>query len=119
MAWNAQGQLTTKTYQDANTQLRLDFGYDTAGNLTSVLRYSEVAGTTLVGSSQYTYSGNQVTSIVHKDASGTVIVDFASQGIQARFVPGGGLNGIIVRGAAPTHCIRYGNTGPTKALTSR
>ena len=57
MTYNASGQVTSKTYQDANTQLRVDFAYDLAGNITTETRYSDVAGTQLAGTTSYTYSG--------------------------------------------------------------
>ena len=45
MAYNAAGQVTSKTYQDSYTQFRVDYTYDLAGNLLTETRYSDLAGT--------------------------------------------------------------------------
>ncbi len=76
MAYNTDGEVTSKTYQDSATQLRIDFGYDDAGNLTSETRYNDVAGTELAGTTVYGYDGDNLTSIEYKDASGAVLADY-------------------------------------------
>ncbi|OAI40494.1 hypothetical protein AYO40_00745 [Planctomycetaceae bacterium SCGC AG-212-D15] len=69
-------QVVSKTYQDANNQLRVDFTYDLAGNVLTETRYSDLAGTQLQGTTEYAYDGNELTSITHKDASGNVTAQY-------------------------------------------
>jgi RHS repeat-associated protein len=76
MAYNADGQVTSKTYQDGSVQLRVDFAYDVAGNITSETRFRDVAGTQLVGTTVNGYDDNRLTSIVQKDGSGNVIASY-------------------------------------------
>jgi RHS repeat-associated protein len=77
MAYNALGEVTSKTYQDSSTQLRVDFTYDYAGNLTSATRYNDVAGTILVGVTTYTYDGNRLTGIVSTDGASVVLSSYS------------------------------------------
>jgi RHS repeat-associated protein len=58
-------------------QLALIFTYDRAGNLASATLYSNVPATTLVTSLTYSYNGEMVTSIVHKNGSGTTLQSFS------------------------------------------
>jgi len=52
-SYTADGQVSFKTYQDGTTQLRVDYTYDEDGNVLSETRYSDIAGTNEVGSTQY------------------------------------------------------------------
>src|SRR5207248_861218 len=69
--------VTSKTYQDATTQLRADYSYDLNGNVLTATRYADVAGTTPVGLTQYGYAGNRLTALQHQDGSGGVLADFS------------------------------------------
>jgi RHS repeat-associated protein len=76
--YNAANQVTSKTFQNGTTQLRVDFTYDQAGNVLTETRYSDVAGTQLAGTTQYTYNAaNQVTSILQTAANGVVLGSFS------------------------------------------
>jgi YD repeat-containing protein len=77
LAWDG-GLLVSKTYQDAHTQLRVDFSYDEDGNLVSQTQYAVLAGTQVVGKTVCAYDGNLVTSIVQTDA---VSATLASHGL--------------------------------------
>jgi RHS repeat-associated protein len=76
MTYNALGQVVTKTYQDATTQLRADYTYDQDGNVLTEARYSNLAGTQLVARTQYGYDGNELTSIVTTDSAGNTIASY-------------------------------------------
>ena len=76
MTYNANNQVTSKTYEDSNTQLRVAYTYDLAGNLTGEARYSDVAGTQYQGGTVYGYDGGQLTSILQTDASGNTISSY-------------------------------------------
>jgi RHS repeat-associated protein len=69
-------EIVSKTYQDANTQLRVDFTYDLAGNLLTETHYSDLAGTQFQGTTQYAYDGNQLTSIYQADGNGNVLASY-------------------------------------------
>jgi RHS repeat-associated protein len=56
------------------TPLRVDPAYDNRNELTSLTRYSDVAGSTLVGTTVYSYDdSHRVTSIVNKNASAATL----------------------------------------------
>src|SRR5207244_292986 len=54
------------------TPLRADFTWSSRDELTGISRYSDLAGSTLVGSTSFAYDdASRVTSITHRNASGT------------------------------------------------
>ena len=56
------------------TPLRVDPGYDNRNELTSLTRFSDVAGSTLVGTTVYSYDdSSRVTSIVNKNGSAATL----------------------------------------------
>jgi RHS repeat-associated protein len=56
------------------TPLRVDPAYDNRNELTSLTRYSDVAGSTLVGTTVYSYDdSSRVTSIVNQNASAVTL----------------------------------------------
>jgi YD repeat-containing protein len=56
---------------------RVDFPYDSAGPMTTLTRYRNLAGTSASLMSAYTYdNANRVTSIVHETSGGTVRVSY-------------------------------------------
>jgi RHS repeat-associated protein len=71
--------VASTTYQNGATVLRVDFAYDTDGNLLSESRYDSLSGgaSNLVGATQYGYDGNQLTSLVQTDAGGNVIAQYS------------------------------------------
>ena len=75
--YNANDQLLTRWLAEGSTVLRLDFTYTAAGQIATIKRYSDQAGTDLVATTVYTYDlqGN-VTGIQSKDASGATIDEF-------------------------------------------
>jgi RHS repeat-associated protein len=77
---------TTSVYDNANrlttrefggpsqTPLRIDPSYDNANRLTGLTRYSNLAGSTLVATTSYSYdAASRVTSIVSKDSTPATI----------------------------------------------
>jgi RHS repeat-associated protein len=79
---DSQGGVLTSVYDNASrlqtrefggagqTPLRMDLNYDNADRLTGLTRYSNLAGTALVGTSSYGYdAASRMTSIVSKNAS--------------------------------------------------
>jgi YD repeat-containing protein len=94
-AYNGANQVTSKTFQNGTTQLRIDFSYDQAGNVLTETRYSDVAGTQPAGTTQYTYNGaNQVTSIVQTAANGVVLGSFSYRYDQAGRLSAQTVNGV-------------------------
>jgi YD repeat-containing protein len=75
LVWDG-GLLVSKAYQVAHTLLRVDFSYDEDGNLLSATRYSDVAGTQLVGKAVCAYDANLVTSIVQTDGGGATLASY-------------------------------------------
>ena len=76
--YDADGNLTSRTLSGPGiTPLRVDMTYTVDNQLASVTRYSDLAGTQVVGTSSYAYdpAGN-TTEIVHKDGSGNVLADY-------------------------------------------
>ena len=67
----------TRWLTQGSTVLRLDFTYTAAGQIATIKRYSDQAGTDLVATTVYTYDlqGN-VTGIQSKDAAGATIDEF-------------------------------------------
>jgi len=69
--YDAAGRLTTREFGGASqTPLRIDLNYDNANRLTGLIRNSNLAGTSLVGTTSYSYdTASRMTSIVSKNAS--------------------------------------------------
>ncbi len=63
MTYNAANEVTSKTYSDGTNTLRVDYTWDQAGDVLTETRYSDLAGTTEVGITNYGYDGSEVTSI--------------------------------------------------------
>ncbi len=64
----------------ANVQLRMDLAYAPAGQLSTEKRYSDTAGTNLVGQTQFTYDpAENVSEIKHNNAAPTVLLDYQYQ----------------------------------------
>jgi RHS repeat-associated protein len=56
------------------TQARVDLGYNNRGDVTSLTRYSDTAGSTLVGTTVYAYDdARNVTAITNKNASAATL----------------------------------------------
>lgn len=83
------GGVTTSVYDAANrltsrrfggtdqTPLRLDITYTAADQMATMLRYSDLAGTSKVGESDYTYEGSrQLTNLQHKDGDDELIANY-------------------------------------------
>jgi RHS repeat-associated protein len=76
--YDADGNLTSRGYSGPNSaQLLLTFEYDGDGNLMSVNRYSDLAGTQLVGTSIYAYNPQGLVSSIQHSAGGTTLATFA------------------------------------------
>jgi RHS repeat-associated protein len=75
--YDGAGNLTQRTFSGPNSQqLRLDMTYDTAANLLTVTRSSDLAGHNKVGSSQYRYDGNRLMQITHLDGAGNTLANY-------------------------------------------
>ena len=83
---DSKGGVLTYVYDNANrltseqfggagmTQARVDLGYDNANNQSTLTRYTDVAGTTLVGTTVYSYDAAQrLTSIVDKTGAAATL----------------------------------------------
>jgi RHS repeat-associated protein len=76
--YDADDNLTSRGYSGPNSaQLLLTFEYDGDGNLMSVNRYSDLAGTQLVGASIYAYNPQGLVSSIQHSAGGTMLATFA------------------------------------------
>jgi RHS repeat-associated protein len=71
--YNAVGLLTSRQLGGANP-VRVDLGYTDRYQQSSITRYSDIAGTTVVGTSVYSYDdAGHLTSILHKSAAGATL----------------------------------------------
>jgi RHS repeat-associated protein len=77
-AYDTKNQLTGKQFGGAGqTQLREDFAYTARGDLATATRYSDVAGTTVVGTTAYSFDGaGRLTNLNHKNGSGTSLANY-------------------------------------------
>jgi RHS repeat-associated protein len=73
--YDAAGRLTSRQFGGSGlTQARADLGYTSADQLSSVTRFSDVAGTTLVGTTAYAYdAASRLTAITNKSGSGATL----------------------------------------------
>ncbi len=76
--YNSSNQLTQRQFGGSGqTPLRVDFTYKAGGELSGITRYSDLAGTTTVASTSYTYdAADAVTNIQHKASGGTNIGNY-------------------------------------------
>jgi RHS repeat-associated protein len=70
------GNLAAENYQNGSTVALMSLSYDLANELTAVTRYSDLLGSTVVGTESRGYSGGLITSILDKNGSGTTLASF-------------------------------------------
>jgi RHS repeat-associated protein len=67
-------RLTSRQLTAGSQQVRVDAGYDNRNDLTSLTRYSDVGGTTVVGTTVYSYdNAMRLTAVTNKNAAGTTL----------------------------------------------
>jgi RHS repeat-associated protein len=67
-------RLTSRKLTAGTQQVRVDPGYDNRNDMTSLTRFSDVGGTTVVGTTVYGYdNAMRVTAITNKNASGATL----------------------------------------------
>src|SRR5207253_627754 len=67
-------------FTDGSTPLRVDLGYNADGDATSTTRYSDLAGTTLAGTTTNSYDdARRSTSITLTGSSTTTLASYAYQ----------------------------------------
>jgi RHS repeat-associated protein len=73
--YNAVGMLTSRQFGGAGqTPVRVDFGYTNLDQQSTITRYSDLAGTTVVGTSVYSYDDTgHLTGIVNKNNSSATL----------------------------------------------
>lgn len=70
-------RLTSRSFDDGTAELRVEYTYNNRDDVTEVRRYSDAAGSTLVGKTTYTRDdGGRLTAIAHKNSSNTILDDF-------------------------------------------
>ena len=76
--YNARDELTNETLSGSGLSAEaVKNVYDNAGNMTGQTRYSNLAETTVVASTTYTYdAANQMTGITDKNSGGTTLVSY-------------------------------------------
>jgi RHS repeat-associated protein len=76
--YNADNLLTSKQFHDTNSdQLRIDLTYTSRNQVGTETRYSDDAGTNLVGTTSFTYdSTDRPTNIQHENATPSVIANY-------------------------------------------
>jgi RHS repeat-associated protein len=76
--YDTAGRLTTREFGGAGqTPLRFDTTYTNRDQVAVVTRYSDLAGTTKVGESDYTYDGvGRVTNLQHKNGTGGLLANY-------------------------------------------
>ena len=77
-------RVTSRQFTSGTTQLREDWQYNADSEVTLEKRFSDTAGTNLIGQTSLGYDdGGRVTDINHKTAAGVTIDDFGYQYDQA------------------------------------
>jgi YD repeat-containing protein len=78
--YDTDGRLVTRTLTNgSNEHGRVDLGYDNNGNITSITRWQDLAGTQKVATTTGTYDNNgQVTNLTTTNAGNTVLENFSS-----------------------------------------
>jgi RHS repeat-associated protein len=75
--FDSANRLISKQFSNGTTQARLDIAYTPDGQVATLSRYKDTAGTQLAGKSLFTYDpANNVTRIQHQDGSGNVLGDY-------------------------------------------
>ena len=76
--YNGRDELTNETLSGTDiSAMAVANTYDNAGNMTGQTRYSNLAETTVVAATSYTYdAANQMTGITDKNSSGTTLVSY-------------------------------------------
>ncbi len=76
--YDVRDELTSMTFSGTGLSAEaLKFTYDNAGNMTGLTRYSNLAETTVVASTTYSYdAADQMTGITDKNSSGTTQVSY-------------------------------------------
>jgi RHS repeat-associated protein len=99
-------RLTTQQFGGSGqTPLRFDLGYTARNQVATLTRYSDLAGTTKVGESDYTYdAAGRLQNLQHKNGSGTLLANYTYTYDLASRVTSETFNG-----AAPTTYV-YDNT---------
>src|SRR5262249_19741862 len=77
--YDAANELTSKQQGGVGqTQLRVDLAYTPRGQVGTITRSSDVAGTSKVGDSLYGYdSSGRLTSLQHRDGTGASLASYA------------------------------------------
>ncbi len=76
--YDSDNYLTETTYSGQSLAARIDFTNNKDGEPTTIARYSDLAGTTLVATTDEGYDGDgNVTSIYTTDASSTVLQNYS------------------------------------------
>ncbi|QDU23374.1 RHS repeat-associated core domain-containing protein [Urbifossiella limnaea] len=69
------GRLTSRWLDGPGADARVDFAYGANGQLDTLTRYADLAGTTLVGTTEYGYDDlDRTTGITHKGPTGTTLL---------------------------------------------
>jgi RHS repeat-associated protein len=69
--------LTSRQFSDGTTPLRADFTYDGNNQLSSITRYSNLAGTTTIGSTSYSYDAdNRLSTLQHRNGAGSLYSNY-------------------------------------------
>ncbi|MGO9599149.1 MAG: RHS repeat domain-containing protein [Isosphaeraceae bacterium] len=75
--YNSRGQLANETLSGTGiTPEAVAYTYDNAWNMSGLARYSDLAETTEVAATSYTYNGSQMTGITDTNSSGTTLVSY-------------------------------------------
>jgi RHS repeat-associated protein len=75
--YDANGNATSIQFSKGTTQARLDLTYTPDGQVSTMTRYKDTAGTQLVSQSSYSYDAKgNTTEIKHSNASGGVLADY-------------------------------------------
>jgi RHS repeat-associated protein len=74
IGWDDTNRVTSRSFDAGTPELRLEYTRNDRDAVTEVRRYSDAAGTTLIGKTTLGYDdGGRVTSIHHKEADGDTI----------------------------------------------
>ena len=76
--YDADNELTSEQFGGTGqVPLRIDMTYDGRGEFSTETRYSDLAATTVVAESYYTYNGDgEITNLLDRNGGGTIVANF-------------------------------------------
>ena len=74
--YDGRNELVSRQFSDSSTTLRFDLTWDARGLQTGLVQYSNLAGTTVVGRTTYTYDNAGRMATINASGNGTVLASY-------------------------------------------